>query len=132
MSKRKMNGKASLIVVATPAPYGAGQFEARLDGDDHILCVSRTPLFDAARKLLADGYDSDLSLVLRHKESKIDCLRVKLGTAATLSVEETKYGPKVRRWKPIPALAVTPRIASDGLAAITIARQSIQRASDER
>jgi hypothetical protein len=55
MSKRELNRKASLIVVATPAPYSAGRFEARLDGDDRILCVSRTPFIDAARKLLADA-----------------------------------------------------------------------------
>jgi hypothetical protein len=57
MSKRDLSSVASLIVVATPAPGGAGRFEARLDGHDRVLCVSRTPFFDAARELLAQGYD---------------------------------------------------------------------------
>ena len=57
MSKQDLSSVASLIVVATPAPRGAGRFEARRDNGDHILCVSRTPFFDAARHLIGDGYD---------------------------------------------------------------------------
>jgi hypothetical protein len=53
MSKQDLSNVALLLVVATPAPRGAGRFEARLGGDDRVLCVSRTPFFDAARKLLA-------------------------------------------------------------------------------
>jgi hypothetical protein len=117
MSKRDSGRLAPLKIVVTPAPRGAGQFEARLDGNDRVLCVSRTPFFDAARKLLAQGYDPNDLLMLRHAGSDTDILRAKLGTAASLSVEETDYGPKLRRWKPMPTLAVTPRIAPDDRAA---------------
>jgi hypothetical protein len=55
MSKRNLSSVASLIVVATPAPGGGGRFEARVDGHDRVLCVSRTPFFDAARELLAQA-----------------------------------------------------------------------------
>lgn len=105
MSKRELSGVASLIVVATPAPRGAGRFEARLDGHDRVLCVSRTPFFDAARELIAQGYDPDTTLILRHAGSETDCLRARLKKAASLTVEETVYGPRVRRWKPISTLA---------------------------
>jgi len=109
------------MVIATPAPRGAGRFEARLDGDDHVLCVSRTPFFDAARELVADSYDPNVTLFLRHAGSDTDCLRASLGTAASLTVEETPYGPKVRRWMPISTLAVTPRIAPGKQAATALA-----------
>ena len=61
----------------------------------------------------------------------MDCLRARLGTAASLSVEETDYGPKFRCWKPIPALAVTPRIASDQRTATTLALHPIQRVGND-
>jgi hypothetical protein len=131
MSKRNLSGVASLKITVTPAPRGAGRFEARLDDDNHVLCESRTPFFDAARKLVADGYDRNATLILRHAGSDMDCLKARLGTAASLSVEETDYGPKVRHWKPIPTLAVTPRIASDQQAATTLALHLIQRVGNE-
>jgi hypothetical protein len=101
---------ATLTVVVTPAPR-SGCYQSRLDGDDRVLCVSRTPFFDVARKLIAQGYDPGITLILRHAGSDIDTLRARLGTAASLTVEETGYGPQLRRWKPISTLAVATRIA---------------------
>ena len=131
MSKREISRAASLIVIATPAPRGAGRYQARLYDDDRVLCVSRTPFFDAARELVAIGYDPNTELTLRHAGSNADSLSARLGTAASLTVEETKCGPQFRRWKPIPALAVAPRIASGERAAITLALHPIQGAGDE-
>jgi hypothetical protein len=125
MSNRKSNSAVQTIILS-PAPSSIGRYEARLDGDDRVLCVSRTPFFDAARALAARGYDASVALALRHAGSDANCLRAKLGTAALLTVEKTAYGPKLRRWKPIPALAVTPKIASDERLAITLALQPIQ------
>jgi hypothetical protein len=127
MSKQEISSAASsLIVVATPAPHGAGRYQAQLYGDDRVLCVSRAPFFDAARELVAIGYDPNTELTLRHAGSNADSLIARLGTAASLTVEETGYGPQFRHWKPIPALAATPRIASDERAAITLAVNPIQ------
>jgi hypothetical protein len=117
MSKRDLSNVASLLVVATPAPRGAGRFEARLGGDDRVLCVSRTPFFDAARKLLAQGYDPNDLLMLRHAGSDTDSLRAKLGTAASLTVKETGYGPQLQPWKPFSTHPVRARNASDDRAA---------------
>ena len=61
-------------------------------------------------QLIAEGYDSRAILVLWHAGSDEDCLRANLGTAASLTVEETKYGPRLRLWKPMPTLAAAPRI----------------------
>jgi hypothetical protein len=121
MSKRDLSSVASLIVVATPAPGGGGRFEARVDGHDRVLCVSRTPFFDAARELLAQGYDTNDLLMLRHAGSNTDSLRAKLGTAASLTVKETGYGPHVQPWKPFSTLPVRARSAPDDRAATTLA-----------
>jgi hypothetical protein len=111
MSKRDLSDVASLLVVATPAPGGAGRFEARLGDDDRVLCLSRTPFFDAARKLLAEGYDPNDLLMLRHGGSDTNSLRAKLGTAASLTVKETGYGPQLQPWKPFSTLPVRARNA---------------------
>jgi hypothetical protein len=111
MSKRDLSSIASLAIVIMETKQRNGRFEARLDGDDHVLCVSRTPFFDAARELVANGYDPNLTLIMRHAGSEADSLRAKLGTAASLTVEETDYGSKLRRWKPFSTLAVAPRNA---------------------
>lgn len=108
---------STLTIIVTPAARCPWRYEARLDGHDRLLCVSRTPFFTAARKLLAEGHDRGLVLVMRHVGSDTESLRATLGAAATLTVEETPYGPKVRRWKPISTLAVAPKIAPDNRAA---------------
>ena len=84
-----------------------------------VLCVSRTPFFDAARELVANGYDPNLTLIMRHAGSDTDSLTAKLGTAASLTLEETDYGPKLRRWKPFSTLAVAPRNAPANRGATT-------------
>jgi hypothetical protein len=121
MSKRNSNRVASLIVVATPAPRGAGRFQARLDGDDRVLCTSRTPFLTAARKLAAQGHDPGITLILRHAGSETDSLRAKLGTAASLTVKETGYGPELQPWKPFSTLPVRARNAPDDRAATALA-----------
>ena len=126
MSKPKRSA-ASLKIVVIRAPRCPGQYEARLDGDDRVLCVSRTPFFSAARKLLAGGHDPSLILVMRHAGSDTESLRATLGAAATLTVEETNYGPKLRRWKPISTLAVAPTIAPDKRAATTLGKRPQRR-----
>jgi hypothetical protein len=118
---RSPNCASPLTLIITPALRSPGRYQARLDGGDRVLCVSRTPFFDAARKLVAGGYDPNLTLILCHAGSDTESLRAELGTAASLTVEETEYGPKLRRWKPISTLAVAPRIAPRALAATTLA-----------
>ena len=119
MSKPKLSA-ALLKIVVTPAPRHPWRYEARLDGDDRVLCSSTTPFFAAARKLLAEGHDRSVMLVMRHAGSDTESLRATVGAAATLTVEETNYGPKLRRWKPISTLAVVPRIAPDNWAATSL------------
>lgn len=86
-------------------------FDARLGSSDTVVCVSETPLFDAARALLAQGKaNPDDMLVMRHAGSTVDALRSKVGVAAGLRIEETGWGPKLRKYRPRPAMYVPPSI----------------------
>lgn len=84
-------------------------FDARLDGE--LICTSETPLFSACRVLLKAGKaQPDDRIVMRHAGSDHDALRARVGTAAGLTIEETGFGPKRRKYKPRPALEVAPCI----------------------
>ena len=115
-SKIPTEGVRPLLITVAPANGSSEQFEARLN--ERQLCVSRTPFFAAARVLQAEGVDPNTVLVLRHLGSQTDSLRARLAVAAGLTVEETKYGPRVRRWKPLSALdgslRIAPKVAGGG------------------
>jgi hypothetical protein len=119
---------AEITVFINPINVRCGRYEARLSGAHDVLCISTTPLFAAARKLIAAGYDPLSILVMRRTGSEIYCLRSVLATAAGLTVEETKYGPKLRRWKPLSTPAVAPRTAPDGRVATTLATPAVKGA----
>jgi hypothetical protein len=108
-SKVTTKGTRSLVIVVAPASRSTGQFEVRLN--QRRLCVSRTPFFEAARVLRAEGVDPSTILVMRHSGSRTVSLKASIAVAAGLTVEETKYGPRVRRWKPLSALDGSHRIA---------------------
>jgi hypothetical protein len=116
----------TLVVIVAPAPNGRGHYQARLQEPDRVLCVSTTPYFDAARKLAGEGYDPNVTLVMRLAGSQTECLRAPLWAAADLTVENTKYGPKLRRWKPLSALAVPPQIAPNKRAATPLAAPAVK------
>jgi hypothetical protein len=82
-----------LIIVSACRP--SHLFEARLA--DGVLCVSRQPLLDAARILLAERCDPDTAITMRHAGRDTIALSAKLGVAAKLTVDES--GPHLgRRW----------------------------------
>ena len=86
-------------------------FDARLADSGEVLCTSERPFFDGARALLKAGRASpDDMLVMRHAGSDHDALRAKVGVAAGLTIEETGFGPKRRKYKPRPTLEVPPSI----------------------
>jgi hypothetical protein len=84
-----------------PRPFSgkwAGRFEARLG--ERLLCVSRQPLLDSARILLAQGHSPDATIVMRSAGSQVDSPKARLSTAAQLTVNED--GPRFERWRPHP------------------------------
>jgi hypothetical protein len=121
---------STLVVIVAPAPRSAGRFEAHLDGDDHVLCVSTTPFLTAARKLVAQGYDLGLTLILRHAGSDTDSLRAKLGTAASLTIKETGYAPQLQPWKPFSTLPVRARSGPGDRAATVLASPTARASVD--
>ena len=102
-----------ISVVVVPTPRRNGRFAARLGERGQVLGKSSTkPFFDAARRLMDLGFDPSTTLVMHHAGPETESLRSTIGAAATLTVEDTQYGPRFRPWKPISTPAVPRRIAS--------------------
>jgi hypothetical protein len=75
-----------------------GRFEACLDGT--IICRSRTPLLTSARVLLRQGYDPNSIISMRVDGSATTSMRMHLGAAANLTVEEGRGSPRFVRYRP--------------------------------
>jgi hypothetical protein len=88
-----------LNIVVRPAPGQPGVFEARLDSEPDVLCVSREPLFDAARVLMALGHDPRSILRMRHFGKSEVALTARLSVAASLTIEQSAFGPVARRFR---------------------------------
>jgi hypothetical protein len=96
-----MNKLYLIVSPCSPRPYPkkwAGLFEAKLNG--RLICRSRQPLLDSARKLLAEGYDPKTTLVLRYVGSEVDAMTATIGAAAKLTVNER--GPYFYKWEAPP------------------------------
>jgi hypothetical protein len=99
-STNKQAAKAEPTVIAIvvhPVADKPGFFEARLAGGEPVVAASRTPFFDAARRLRDLGMDGAAVLVMRNADSNTECLRATIGVAAALTVEESGFGPVFRR-----------------------------------
>ena len=99
-------GAASLVVIVTPVPTRPGFFTAQLAGDDQLLPRSRAPFFDAARTLLAAGFDPATRLTMMHAGSAIMSLSATIAAAARFTVEESAHGPVLRNFRTAPSSAV--------------------------
>jgi hypothetical protein len=102
-----------------------GFFEAKLDSIGSVLCVSRQPFVDAARRLLEHGFSKKSVLRMSHGDSKVIALTALLGVAARLTVEESAYGPIMRRNR-MPSRALHGR-SRNGVAIFTAATKSSGR-----
>lgn len=110
-------------------------YDARLFGQDEILCSSHTVFLDAARSLLKCGRAMpDDTLIMQHDGSDTEALRAPVGVAAKYSIEERDAGPHIVRfvpWKPIVAAehllgnrSDTPEVPIDMAAASALARKN--------
>jgi len=117
---RRKGRKITIVVV--PTARRNGRYEAHLEEEKgRVLCKSTKPFLDAARRLIALGFDPGITLVMRHAGSETECLRSTIGTAAALTVEDTAYGPRLRPWKPLPTRTASRSIASQPMTATTLA-----------
>ena len=86
-----------------------GKFLVTLDGRQ--LCISRQPLLDAARVLLADGVDPETSIATRHAGAGFDAMTSTVGAAAKWTVKENEIqSPHFVRWEAFPASRVRPSL----------------------
>ncbi len=110
------------VIVVSPTDR-RDRFAARLDGRV-LVRSSRTPFCDAARVLLAEGFDHSITIVMRHRGSDVDALRARLGVAARLTVrEEDGRAPRFTRWKPLHLGDGSARAAADRAASVSCPRR---------
>jgi hypothetical protein len=88
-------------------------YDARLIGENELLCSSNSVFLDAARKLLRSGRAKpDDVLIMLHAGSNTEALRANISAAAKLTIEERDAGPhsiRFVRWKPMTAALTTPK-----------------------
>ena len=109
----------TIVIVVTPASK-PGRYEVRLDGQNRVLCVSRQPFLDAARKLIALDYSPGDRLIMQDARTRIERLSGLIGKAAKLTVDEHN-GPVFAKWKGLHCSAGSARIASNDSLATTLA-----------
>ena len=68
------------------------RFEAWIG--ERLVCTSRTPFFDTARVLIAEGEAPQTQIVMVWPNGTVG-LRAPVGQAAKLAVWETNWGPRI-------------------------------------
>jgi hypothetical protein len=129
-------GCNTITIIATPTSRRF-TFATRIEGSDHILVASTIqPLLDSARRLLEQGFDPNLTLVLRHAGSSTNALSATVGVAARLSVAEPDRGsPHFRPWRPYsssPGASPIRQSASSGTSIIGDPSADISAAAGDR
>jgi Fe2+ transport system protein FeoA len=111
--------KTDRLIVVNPVGW-QGRYAAALADGRTIVRSSRTPLLDAARRLLELGADPDAIITMRHAGSEIDSLRARIGVAAGLAVREDRGGPEFVRHRPFALDDVRAGTAEDGSASVSL------------
>jgi hypothetical protein len=88
----------SPIVITITPDTRPGRYRAYVGAKQELLCVSRQPFLDSARKLLWRGHDPITILVMRWAGAAEWALRGPLGAAAKLTVDE--HHGTFAKWKP--------------------------------
>jgi len=83
-------------------PLGRGRFAASVDG--RVLVESRTPIFDAARVLLHEGFSPQEPLSAAHEGSQVISMTTTIGAASKLTViERDDRGLTIENYRPHPS-----------------------------
>jgi hypothetical protein len=92
----------TIVIVITERPDKSGIFDARVEGRHQVLCSSRQPFFDSARKLAKIALsDPAVILAMKHEGSDDIALHGRLASAALYSVVERNRGMiAMERWMP--------------------------------
>jgi hypothetical protein len=115
----KRDGRIGTIRIILESVNRRGRSSASLPDGTVLVGSSRQPFLDAARVLIAAGYDPDSWLEGWRPGATAFALRARLGIAAGLTVDETRtvFAP----WKPFSLSAVAPSIRRFEEAAPTLA-----------
>lgn len=122
-------GQSPLVI--TVELVGHGRFRATLNGST-VIKWSRTPFFDAARVLIAEGRDPAATLIMRRPGSATDALVTRIGAAARLMIREDRGGPAFVPYHKLPRKldAGPPPIAPGELTATLPADEAPGRISE--
>jgi len=94
--------QAPLVIVVATAAGRSGHFVATLNGTA-LITASKKPRCAACRGLLAEGFDPDAIVVLKHACSPTVCLTAKLGLGAGPTIKDRDHGGlTVERWQSMP------------------------------
>jgi len=117
--KRDGQGTVGTIRIILESVNRRGRSSASLPDGTVLVGSSRQPFLDAARVLIAAGYDSDSWLEGWRPGATAFALRARLGIAAGLTVDETRtvFAP----WKPFSLSAVASSIDHSEIPATTLA-----------
>jgi hypothetical protein len=80
-------------LVITVESDGHGRFRTTVNGSP-VIKWSRTPFFDAARVLIAEGCDPAATLIMRHAGPATDALVAEISAAARLMIREDRVAPE--------------------------------------
>jgi hypothetical protein len=104
-----VNATACPQVTITIAPdVRRGRYRAYLETEQEMLCTSRQPFFDSARKLIARGHGPQTMLIMRWQGAEGWALRGPLGVAAKLTLDE--HNGSFAKWKSLSRSAVPSQI----------------------
>ncbi len=116
---RTQNPAAPPIKIILEPVNRRGRSRASLPDGTVLVASSRQPFLDAARVLIAAGYDPDSWLEGWRPGATAFALRARLGIAAGLTVDETKT--VFAKWKPFSSSAVASSIDHSEIPATTLA-----------
>jgi Fe2+ transport system protein FeoA len=98
-----MPNEPTMNVDVEPSVSAPGKWNARCG--PYEIRGTRTPLLTMARKLLEAGTDPNTELRLVHRGAQTVAMRVKLGDAAKLTVDENREsGPRFAKYHVSPDL----------------------------
>jgi hypothetical protein len=116
---RQHSNSPATIKIVLEAINRPGRSSASLPDGTVLVGSSRQPFLDAARVLIAAGYDPDSWLEGWRPGATAFALRARLGIAAGLTVDETKT--VFAKWKPFSSSAVASSIDHSEIPATTLA-----------
>jgi hypothetical protein len=116
---RQHSNPPATIKIVLEAINRRGRSSATLPDGTVLVASSRQPLLDAARVLIAAGYDPGCCLEGFRAGAKTFALRARLGIAAGLVVDETRT--VFAKWNPFSLSAVAASIDHSEIPATTLA-----------